>query len=103
MGCSTMVFWMSFRIFSTFSIVSLVLGHPVGSSFSSDTQPVLKCECHSKTAVQLKECSPKASQSISSASVADLPNFTQNLMKTRCLILPSITDQTKHEVKKALV
>jgi hypothetical protein len=32
---------------------------------STDTRPVLKHECHSKTAVQLKECSPKASGSIS--------------------------------------
>jgi hypothetical protein len=52
---------MSARILSTFSIVLLVLGHPERSSSSTDTQPALKHECHSKTTVQLKECSPKAS------------------------------------------
>jgi hypothetical protein len=36
----------------------------------------------SKTAVQLKECSPKASESISKVSVADLLSFMQNLMQT---------------------
>jgi hypothetical protein len=35
--------------------------------------------------------------------VADLPSFTQNMMQTRCSILPSITDKTKHEVEKALM
>jgi hypothetical protein len=56
-----------------------------------------------KTAVWLKECSLKSSQSISRASVADLLNFTQNLMQTHFSILPSIADKTKHEVEKALV
>jgi hypothetical protein len=36
-------------------------------------------------------------------SVADLPSFTQNLMQTRCSVLPSIATKGKHEVKKALV
>jgi hypothetical protein len=36
-------------------------------------------------------------------SAADLPSFTQNLMQTRCSILPSIADKTKHEVEKAFV
>jgi hypothetical protein len=63
----------------------------------------LKHECHSKTPVWLKECSPEVSQSISSVSVADLLSFTQNLMQTLCLILPSIADKMKHEVEKALV
>jgi hypothetical protein len=35
--------------------------------------------------------------------VADLPSFMQHLMQTHCLILPSITDKTKHEVEKTLV
>jgi hypothetical protein len=61
----------------------------------------LKRECHSKTAVQLKECSPKASQNISRVLVADLQSFTQNLMQTGCSILPSIADKMKHEVEKA--
>jgi hypothetical protein len=55
---------MSSQIFSTFSIVLLVLGHPELSSSSTDTRPALKRECHSKTAVRLKEYSPKASPSI---------------------------------------
>jgi hypothetical protein len=57
--------WRSFRIFSTFSVVFLVLGHPEHLSSSADTRLALKRECHSKTAVRLKERSPKASQSIS--------------------------------------
>jgi hypothetical protein len=52
---------MSAQIFSTFSIVLLVLCCPELSSSSTDTQLALKHECHSKTAVGLKECSPKAS------------------------------------------
>jgi hypothetical protein len=38
----------------------------------------------------LKEHSPKASRNVSKVSGADLPSFTQNLMQTCCLILPSI-------------
>jgi hypothetical protein len=45
----------------------------------------------------------EASQSISRVLVADLLSFTQNLMQTRCSILPSIADKLKREVKKALV
>jgi hypothetical protein len=103
MDCSAMVFMMSSQIFSTFSVILLGLGSPERSSSSTDIHPALKRECHSETALQLKECSPKASQSISRVSVADLPSFTLNLMQTRCLILPSIADKTKHEVEKALV
>jgi hypothetical protein len=51
---------MSYRIFSTFSVVLLVLGHPECSSSSTDTLPAFKHECRSKTAVRLKEYSPKA-------------------------------------------
>jgi hypothetical protein len=36
-------------------------------------------------------------------SVVDLPSFTQNLMQTRCSILPSIAAKGKHKVEKALV
>jgi hypothetical protein len=67
---------MSSQIFSTFSVVLLVLGHPEHSSSSTDTQPALKRECHSKTAAWFKECSRKASQSILRVLVADLPSFT---------------------------
>jgi hypothetical protein len=84
-----------------FSIVLPVLGRPEHSLYSSDTRPALKRECHSKTAVQLKECSSKASQSISMVPVADLPSFKQNLMQARCLILPSIAKKVKHEVEEA--
>jgi hypothetical protein len=62
----------------------------------------LKCECHAKTTVLLKECSPKASKTISSVLAVDLPSSTQDKMQKRCLILPSIADKTKHEVEKAL-
>jgi hypothetical protein len=94
---------MNSRIFSTFSFVLLVLGQPQCSSSSTDAQLALKRECHSKTAVQIKECSPKASRSISRVLVADLPSFTQNLVQTHCSVLPSIAYKTKHEVEKALV
>jgi hypothetical protein len=93
---------LSSQIFSTFSVVLLVLVRPEHLSHSNDTQPALKCEFHSKTAIWLKECSPKASQSILRVSVKDLPSFMQNLMNTHCSILPSITDKMKHEVEKAL-
>jgi hypothetical protein len=97
MDCLASVFVDVFSNFSTFSVVLLVLGRPERSSSSTDTRPDLKRECHSKTSVRLKECSPKASQSISSVTVADLLSFTQNLMWTHCSILP---DKTKHEDKK---
>jgi hypothetical protein len=51
---------MSFQIFSTFSIDLLVLGRSKRSSSSTGTRPASKRECHSKTAVWLKECSPKS-------------------------------------------
>jgi hypothetical protein len=50
---------MSSRIFSTFFVILPVLGCPECSSSSTDTRLALKCECHSKTAVWLKERSPK--------------------------------------------
>jgi hypothetical protein len=50
---------MSSQIFSTFSVVLLMLGHPVCSSSLTDIWSALKSECYSKTAVWLKECSPK--------------------------------------------
>jgi hypothetical protein len=77
----------------------LVLGRPEHSS-STDTQLAFKDECYSKTTVQLKECYPKASRSISGVSVVDLPSFMQNLMQTHCLILSSIADKRKHKLKK---
>jgi hypothetical protein len=89
---------MSSRIFKTFSPVLLVLGRPERSSFSTDTLPALELECHSKTAVRHKECSPKASRSISGVSIANLLGFTQNLMQTLCSILSSIAEKTEHEI-----
>jgi hypothetical protein len=92
---------MSSQIFSTFSVILLVLGCP--ERHLQLMQLALKRECHLKTAVQLKECSPEASQSISSVLVVDLPSFTQNFMQTCCSILPSIAAKWKHEIEKALV
>jgi hypothetical protein len=71
--------WISSQIFSTFSVVLLVLGRLERLPSSTDTRLALKREGHSKTVVLLKECSPKVSQSISRLSVADLPSCTQNL------------------------
>jgi hypothetical protein len=59
MDCSVTVFMDQFLNFSTFSVVFLVLGCPERLSSLADTQLALKCECHSKTAVWHKECSPK--------------------------------------------
>jgi hypothetical protein len=92
--CSATVLIVNSQIFSTFSVVLLMLGHPECLSSSSDSQQALKCECNSKTAVLLKEHFPKASRSISRVLVADIPRFTQNLMQTHCSILPSIADKT---------
>jgi hypothetical protein len=69
-------------------------------SSSTDTLPAMKRECHSKTALRLKECSPKASRSISRVSVADLPSFTQNLVQTRCSIFPPIAERRNTKSKK---
>jgi hypothetical protein len=91
--------WMGSLIFSAFSVILLVLGHPERLSSLTDTQR----ECHSKAAIWLKECSPKASRRISRVSVAGLPSFTQNLMQTHCSILPFTAEKMKHEVKKALL
>jgi hypothetical protein len=89
---------MSSQNFQHFLSILLVLGCPKCSSSPTDTQPALKHEWHSKAAVQLKECYPKALRSISRVSVMDLPSFTQNLMQTHCLILPSIAARGKHKV-----
>jgi hypothetical protein len=72
------------------------------SSSSTEPQPALKHEYNSKTAVQLKECSPQASQIISKVSVADLLCFIQNLIQKHHSILPSIADKTKHNTEKPL-
>jgi hypothetical protein len=93
----------SCRNFSTFSVVLLVLRRPERSSFSTETRPALKRECHSKTAVQLEEYSPKASRNISMVWVAHLSSITQNLMQTPRPILPPVAEKTKQEVEKALV
>jgi hypothetical protein len=53
--------WMSSSIFSTLFVVLFMLHRPEHSSSSADTQMAMKLECHSKTIVQLKECSAKAS------------------------------------------
>jgi hypothetical protein len=52
---------MGSQIVSTFSIVLMMLGHPEHSSSSTDTWPMLKYECYSKTTIWFKECSPKSS------------------------------------------
>jgi hypothetical protein len=103
MDCSATVFVDEFSKFLTFSVFLLVLGRPELPSSSTDTRPALKRECHSETVVRLKECSPKSSRSISRVLEVDLQSFAQNLMQTRCSILPSIADKKKQEVEKALV
>jgi hypothetical protein len=60
MDCSAMVFVDDFSKF--FNIFCRFAGawSPEHSSSSTDTQPALKLECHSKTTVWLKECSLNA-------------------------------------------
>jgi hypothetical protein len=103
MDCSAMVFVDEFSNLSNTFCRFAGLGRPERLSSSTDTRPALKHECHSKTAIQLKKCSPKASQSISRVSVAYLPTSTQNLMQTHCSILPSIADKMKHVDEKAIL
>jgi hypothetical protein len=93
--------WMSSQIFLTFSVILLVLGCPECWSSSTDIQPAWKHECQSETAVQLKECSLKASRSISGVLIVDLPSFTQNLMQTRCSILASHRRQNETRSRKS--
>jgi hypothetical protein len=103
MDCSVTVFIDEFSKF--FNVLCRFAGTwlPWRLSSSTDTQLALNRECHSETAVRLKESSPKASLSISRVSVADLPSFTQTWFQTHCSILPSIADKTKYEVEKAPV
>jgi hypothetical protein len=91
--------WMSSQFFQ--HILSF-FGCPEHLSSWTDTRPALKRVCHSKTPVQLKECSPKASRSISRVSVADLLSFTQNLMQTSYSNLPSIEIKWNTKSKKHL-
>jgi hypothetical protein len=101
MDCSATVFVDEFLNFFNIYCHLPVLGCPETLSSSTDTQLAMERECHSKTTVRLEECSTEASWSISRVSVAGLLSFTQNLMQTRCSILPSIAEKMKHEVKKA--
>jgi hypothetical protein len=56
MDCSATVFVDEFsNFFSAFSAVLLVLGGHERSSPSTDTRRALKHECHSETALWLKE------------------------------------------------
>jgi hypothetical protein len=74
MDCLLTVFVDEFLNISTFFADLLELGCPERLSSSTVTQPSLKRECHSKSAVWIKEYSPKASQSISRVLVVDLPS-----------------------------
>jgi hypothetical protein len=56
-----MVFIYVFLKFFNIFVDLLELGCPERSSSPTDTKQALKRECHLKTAVWLKECSPKAS------------------------------------------
>jgi hypothetical protein len=42
-------------IFSTFSVILLVLGRPERSSSTTDIRPTLKRECHTKTSKSLRK------------------------------------------------
>jgi hypothetical protein len=54
MNCLMTVFTNDFSNFSPFPVM-LVLGHPEHLSFSNNSQPALKRECHYKNAVWPKE------------------------------------------------
>jgi hypothetical protein len=95
--------WLSSQIFSTFTVVLLEPGCPEHSSSSTDTPPALKRECHSKTAVQLKECFPKASRSISRVLVANLPSFKEKLDVDKLLNFAIHRRQNETRSQKALM
>jgi hypothetical protein len=72
-------------------------------SSPTNTRPALERQRYpSHTAVRLRERLAKSSRFLSSVSVADLPNFKQNLMQTSCSILPSTAENAKHEAGKTL-
>jgi hypothetical protein len=100
MDCSAMIFMNGFSKF--FKMFWCFVGAWPHLSSSTDTQLALKCEYYSKTTVRLKECSPKALQSISWLLVIDLPSFSQNLIPTRCLIPPSYQIKLNTMSKKHL-
>jgi hypothetical protein len=79
MDYSVTVFVDEFSHFSKFLIILLVFVHPESSSSSTDTRLAWKRECHSKTAVEPKEYSSKASLSISRVSLADFAGFHAKL------------------------
>jgi hypothetical protein len=51
----------------------------------------------------VKNILQKPHRPLAGVLIADLLRFMQNLMQTRCSILPSIADKTKHKVEKASV
>jgi hypothetical protein len=63
---------------------SAVNGWPVCGSSSMDMWPFLNQEYHSNVLDRLNAVSPNTCCSISYVSVAVLPSFWQNLIKTRC-------------------
>jgi hypothetical protein len=94
---------MSYRIFSTFAVVLLVLGRPECSSSSADTRPALKRECHSKHAVRLKECSPKAPSKHFKGCGTEFTELHAKLVSDTLLDFAIHRKQTKHEVEKVLL
>ena len=80
-----------FRIFSTFSSVRLIDGHPEWGWSSMLISPLLNHANHSKTCVWLSASSLKAFWSISCVSVAIFPRRKQNLKQISCLVWSDIT------------
>jgi len=79
------------QIFSTFSSVWLVDGHPEWGWSSTVISPLLNHANHSKTWVWLSASSLKAFWSISCASVAVFPRRKQNLKQICCSVRSDIT------------
>jgi hypothetical protein len=84
---------------SRISVILLVLGRPERSSSSTDTRLVLKYGCQSKTAIRLKECSPKAPLSISGILVVDLLSFELHTKLDADMLLGFAIRRRQNEIR----
>ena len=78
------------RTCSNFEGDVAVLGRPDRFSLAVEVLPFLKRPNHSNVQLRLIHESPKACFNISKVSLPVLPNLTQNLMHTLCLLTSSM-------------
>jgi hypothetical protein len=81
----------------------LVLLRPEHSSSSTDTQPALKCESHSKMTVRRKKMFSKSFTKYFKGFGSGFIELHAKLDADTLYKLPSITSKRKHEVEKALM